>query len=183
MTIPLVQTYRIARYILEQKLKGNKKYPLVLMLEPLFRCNLECAGCGKIQFPKDVLKKHLTPEQCWAAADECGAPVVSIPGGEPLLHPQIDEIAAGLVTRKKFVYLCTNAIKPSGFAKRPLCSVITPPFGPASTFAIPAERQRPLISMTSSKCVTSSGNGPNRSTSSAANASMSARFSKLDRRR
>jgi hopanoid biosynthesis associated radical SAM protein HpnH len=102
--------WTVASYVLKQKLRGVKRYPLVLMLEPLFRCNLECAGCGKIQFPKDILRRHLTPEQCFAAADECGAPIVSIPGGEPLLHPQIAEIAAGLVARKKYVYLCTNAI-------------------------------------------------------------------------
>ena len=88
-----------------------KRYPLVLMLEPLFRCNLACAGCGKIQHPAEILRRHLTPEQCFHAADECGAPIVSIPGGEPLLHPQIDEIVAGLVARKKYIYLCTNAIK------------------------------------------------------------------------
>jgi len=80
------------------------------MLEPLFRCNLACAGCGKIQYPSEILKQHLTPEQCFAAVDECGAPIVSIPGGEPLLHPQIDEIVDGLVTRRKYVYLCTNAL-------------------------------------------------------------------------
>jgi hopanoid biosynthesis associated radical SAM protein HpnH len=81
------------------------------MLEPLFRCNLACAGCGKIQFPAHVLRKNLTPAQCFAAAEECGAPIVSIPGGEPLLHPEIGEIVAGLVRRKKYIYLCTNAIK------------------------------------------------------------------------
>lgn len=80
------------------------------MLEPLFRCNLACAGCGKIQYPAHILKQHLTPEQCFKAVDECGAPMVSIPGGEPLMHPQIDEIVKGLVARKKYVYLCTNAI-------------------------------------------------------------------------
>jgi len=80
------------------------------MLEPLFRCNLECAGCGKIQYPDHILNRRLTPEQCWAAADECGAPIVSIPGGEPLIHPEMPIIAEGLVKRKKYVYLCTNAI-------------------------------------------------------------------------
>ena len=80
------------------------------MLEPLFRCNLACSGCGKIQHPTEILKQNLTPEQCFAAVEECGAPVVSIPGGEPLLHPQINEIVSGLVKRKKFVYLCTNGI-------------------------------------------------------------------------
>jgi hopanoid biosynthesis associated radical SAM protein HpnH len=103
--------WTVARYVLGKKLRGVKRYPLVLMLEPLFRCNLACAGCGKIQHPGNILRRHLTPEQCWRAADECGAPIVSIPGGEPLLHPQIGEIVAGLVARKKFVYLCTNAIK------------------------------------------------------------------------
>ncbi len=88
-----------------------KRYPLVLMLEPLFRCNLACAGCGKIQFPAEILRRNLAPEKCWAAAEECGAPIVSIPGGEPLLHPQIDEIVAGLVKQRRFIYLCTNALK------------------------------------------------------------------------
>lgn len=111
MSVPVSQAWTVATYVLSQKLRGRKRYPLVLMLEPLFRCNLECMGCGKIQYPKDVLKQNLSPAQCFAAVDECGAPVVSIPGGEPLLHPQIDEIVAGLVKRKKFIYLCTNAIK------------------------------------------------------------------------
>jgi hopanoid biosynthesis associated radical SAM protein HpnH len=111
MGVPLSQMWTVASYVLRQKFAGRKRYPLVLMLEPLFRCNLACAGCGKIQFPADVLRRHLTPEQCFAAADECGAPIVSIPGGEPLMHPQIDEIVAGLVKRKKYIYLCTNALK------------------------------------------------------------------------
>lgn len=111
MSVPLSQMWTVASYVLRQKLAGRKRYPLILMLEPLFRCNLACAGCGKIQFPADILKKNLSPEQCFRAAEECGAPIVSIPGGEPLLHPQIDEIARGLVERKKYVYLCTNAIK------------------------------------------------------------------------
>jgi hopanoid biosynthesis associated radical SAM protein HpnH len=110
MSVPLSQMWTVARYVLAQRLRGNPRYPLVLMLEPLFRCNLACAGCGKIQYPADVLRQHLTPEQCFHAADECGAPIISIPGGEPLLHPQIEEIVAGLVARKKYVYLCTNAI-------------------------------------------------------------------------
>jgi len=110
MSVPISQAYTVASYVIGQKLKGNKRYPLVLMLEPLFRCNLECAGCGKIQYPDHILKKRLTPEQCWAAADECGAPIVSIPGGEPLIHPEIKEIVDGLVARKKYVYLCSNAI-------------------------------------------------------------------------
>lgn len=110
MSVPISQALRVASYVMEQKIKGNKRYPLVLMLEPLFRCNLECAGCGKIQFPEETLNKRLTPEQCFQAAEECGAPMVSIPGGEPLIHPEIDQIVAGLVARKKYVYLCTNAI-------------------------------------------------------------------------
>jgi len=108
--IPLKQAVAVGKYILTQKLRRRKRYPLVLMLEPLFRCNLECAGCGKIQHPESILEKHLTPEQCWAAAEECGAPMVSIAGGEPLIHPEIERVAAGLVERGKFVYLCTNAI-------------------------------------------------------------------------
>jgi hopanoid biosynthesis associated radical SAM protein HpnH len=108
--IPLKQAAAVGKYILTQKLKGRKRYPLVLMLEPLFRCNLACAGCGKIQHPESILDRNLTPEQCWAAAEECGAPMVSLAGGEPLIHPQIDRIAQGLAERGKFVYLCTNAI-------------------------------------------------------------------------
>jgi len=108
--IPLKQAVAVGRYIVEQKIRRRKRYPLVLMLEPLFRCNLECMGCGKIQHPESILSKHLTPEQCWAAAQDCGAPMVSIAGGEPLIHPAIERIAAGLVERGKFVYLCTNAI-------------------------------------------------------------------------
>jgi hopanoid biosynthesis associated radical SAM protein HpnH len=118
MSVPVSQAWTVATYVLSQKLRGRKRYPLVLMLEPLFRCNLECAGCGKIQFPKDVLRQNLSPAQCFAAVDECGAPIVSIPGGEPLLHPQIDEIVAGLVKRKKFIYLCTNAIKLEAMLER-----------------------------------------------------------------
>ena len=110
MGVPVSQMWTVAQYVLGQRLRGIKRYPLVLMLEPLFRCNLACAGCGKIQYPGDILKQNLTPEQCFAAVDECGAPIVSIPGGEPLLHPQMDEIVRGLVARKKYVYLCTNAI-------------------------------------------------------------------------
>ena len=110
MGVPISQMWTVASYVLGQKLSGRKRYPLVLMLEPLFRCNLACAGCGKIQYPAHVLKKNLTPEQCFKAVDECGAPMVSIPGGEPLLHPEIDKIVAGLVARKKYIYLCTNAL-------------------------------------------------------------------------
>ena len=111
MSVPISQMWTVARYVLSHKLCGVERYPLVLMLEPLFRCNLACAGCGKIQHPAETLRRHLSPEDCFQAVEECGAPIVSIPGGEPLLHPQIDEIVAGLVARKKYVYLCTNALK------------------------------------------------------------------------
>ena len=110
MGVPISQMWTVATYVVKQKLKGRRQYPLVLMLEPLFRCNLACAGCGKIQYPAHVLKRQLTPEECFKAADECAAPTVSIPGGEPQLHPQIHEIVAGLVARKKYVYMCTNAL-------------------------------------------------------------------------
>ena len=110
MAVPVSQMTTVISYVLSQKLKGVKRYPLVLMLEPLFRCNLACAGCGKIQYPEHVLDRRLTPEQCWAAAEECGAPIISIPGGEPLIHPEMPDIVRGLVRRKKYVYLCTNAI-------------------------------------------------------------------------
>jgi hopanoid biosynthesis associated radical SAM protein HpnH len=110
MSVNLMQAIEIGKYLVAQRLKGRKRFPLVLMLEPLFRCNLACSGCGKIQHPTEILKQNLTPEQCFAAVEECGAPVVSIPGGEPLLHPQIDEIVRGLVARKKFIYFCTNGL-------------------------------------------------------------------------
>jgi hopanoid biosynthesis associated radical SAM protein HpnH len=110
MAVPISQMWTVASYVLKQKLAGRKRYPLVLMLEPLFRCNLACAGCGKIQYPAHILKKNLTPEQCFQAVEECGTPMVSIPGGEPLMHPQIAEIVEGLVARKKYIYLCTNAL-------------------------------------------------------------------------
>ena len=110
MGIPLIQKIKVAKYILEQKIKGNKKYPLVLMLEPLFRCNLACAGCGKIDYPDEILNKRMSLKECLEAVDECGAPIVSIPGGEPLVHTEIGEIVQGIIDKGKFVYLCTNAI-------------------------------------------------------------------------
>ncbi|MGO8718920.1 MAG: adenosyl-hopene transferase HpnH [Acidobacteriaceae bacterium] len=110
MAVPISQMWTVATYVLRQRWSGRKRYPLVLMLEPLFRCNLACAGCGKIQYPAHILKEQLTPEECFRAVDECGTPMVSIPGGEPLLHPQIGEIVAGLIERKKYIYLCTNAL-------------------------------------------------------------------------
>lgn len=110
MGVPLIQQYRVGRYILSQKLKRVKRYPLVLMLEPLFRCNLACSGCGKIDYPSDILNKRLSYEKCMEAIDECGAPMVSIAGGEPLIHKEMRQIVQGYLDRKKFVYLCTNAI-------------------------------------------------------------------------
>ncbi len=110
MGVPLGQKYTIAAYLFRRKLRGERRTPLVLMLEPLFRCNLACAGCGKIAYPQEILNRRLTPEECLSAAMECGAPVVSIAGGEPLIHPELPEIAAQLVKRKKFVYLCTNGL-------------------------------------------------------------------------
>jgi len=108
--VPLIQQLRVGAYILGQRLKGNDRYPLVLMLEPLFRCNLACPGCGKIDYDDDILNRRLSVEDCLKAVDECGAPIVSIPGGEPLLHREIDKVVQGIVARKKFVYLCTNAL-------------------------------------------------------------------------
>jgi len=102
--------YKVARYIAARKLRGDKRYPLVLMLEPLFQCNLACAGCGKIDYPKDILLKRVAAEDALRAVDECGAPIVSIPGGEPLIHKEMPQIVAGIIARRKFVYLCTNAI-------------------------------------------------------------------------
>ena len=110
MGVPFVQKYRISRYIFSQKFRGRRRYPLVLMLEPLFRCNLACAGCGKIGYPEEILDRRLSVEECFGAVEECGAPVVSIAGGEPLIHPEVPQIIAGLVERKKFVYLCTNGL-------------------------------------------------------------------------
>ena len=110
MGIPVAQMVAVTRYVLGKRLSGVERYPLVLMLEPLFRCNLSCTGCGKIQYPAALLKKNLSVEDCVRASDECGAPVVSIAGGEPLMHPQIADIARALVARKRFVYLCTNAL-------------------------------------------------------------------------
>ncbi len=110
MPVPLIQQIRVGSYILRQKLRGNRRYPLVLMLEPLFRCNLACPGCGKIDYPDHILNRRLSVQDCLDAADECGAPIVSIPGGEPLLHKEIVQIVEGLIAKKKFVYLCTNAL-------------------------------------------------------------------------
>ncbi len=110
MSVPLKQKLHVGAYLIKQRLKRNKRYPLVLMLEPLFRCNLACAGCGKIDYPDAILNKRLSVQECLDAVDECGAPMVAIPGGEPLLHKEIGEIVAGIVARKKYVILCTNAL-------------------------------------------------------------------------
>jgi hopanoid biosynthesis associated radical SAM protein HpnH len=110
VSVPLRQQFDIALYMLKQKLNGNKRYPLVLMLEPLFRCNLACTGCGKIDYPPEILNQRLSVEDCLKAVEECGAPVVSIPGGEPLVHKDMPRLVAELVARKKYVYLCTNAL-------------------------------------------------------------------------
>ena len=110
MSVPLRQVARVGAYVVKQHLIGRKRYPLVLMLEPLFRCNLACAGCGKIDYPAPILNQRLSVADALQAVDECGAPVVAIAGGEPLLHKEIGEIVAGIVKRKKFVYLCTNAL-------------------------------------------------------------------------
>jgi hopanoid biosynthesis associated radical SAM protein HpnH len=110
MSVPLLQQYRVARYIIGQKLRRVEKYPLVLMLEPLFRCNLACSGCGKIDYPDEILDKRLSVAECMQAIDDCGAPVISIAGGEPLIHKEMPEIVRGFIARKKYVYLCTNAL-------------------------------------------------------------------------
>ena len=110
MGVPLRQQIAVGTYLLKQKLMGVKKYPLVLMLEPLFKCNLACGGCGKIDYPDEILDKRLSYEECMQAVDECGAPMVSIPGGEPLIHKDMPRIVAGIIARKKYVYLCTNAL-------------------------------------------------------------------------
>ena len=110
MRIPYRKQIAVAKYLLKQKLKGNERYPLVLMLEPLFRCNLAYQGCGKIDYPDEILNRRMTVAETLSAVDECGAPAVSIAGGEPLIHNELPQIVAGIVARKKPVYLCTNAL-------------------------------------------------------------------------
>ncbi len=110
MPSPMQLQMSVFKYLVTQKLKGVERYPLVMMLEPLFACNLECAGCGKIQYPTDILRKRLSPQEVFDSVEECGAPIVSIAGGEPLIHPEIQEIVEGLIARGKFIYFCTNAI-------------------------------------------------------------------------
>jgi hopanoid biosynthesis associated radical SAM protein HpnH len=108
--IPLLQKFHVGAYLVRQKLAGRKRYPVVLMLEPLFRCNLACAGCGKIDYPDEILNQRISVADALQAVDECGAPVVSIAGGEPLLHKELPQIVRGIIARRKFVYLCTNAL-------------------------------------------------------------------------
>src|SRR5256712_9806809 len=110
MAVPISQMWPVTPCSPTQSLKGGRSARCALLREPLFRCNLACAGCGKIQYPSHVLKMQLTPDECFRAVEECGTPTVAIPGGEPLLHPQIGEIVEGLVARKKYIYLCTNAL-------------------------------------------------------------------------
>jgi len=110
MPVPLNQSIRVGAYVVKQHLAGRARYPLVLMLEPLFRCNLACAGCGKIDYPAEILNQRLSAADCIAAAEECGAPVVAIAGGEPLLHKEMPEIVQALLDRGKFIYLCTNGL-------------------------------------------------------------------------
>jgi hopanoid biosynthesis associated radical SAM protein HpnH len=110
MAVSLNQALRVGAYVLKQHLIGRKRYPLVLMLEPLFRCNLACAGCGKIDYPAEILNQRLSVDECMEAIDECGAPVVVVAGGEPLLHREIEQIVEGAIARKKFVIVCTNAL-------------------------------------------------------------------------
>ncbi len=110
MPVPLNQIVRVGAYVVRQHLAGRRRYPLVLMLEPLFRCNLACAGCGKIDYPAEILNQRLSVEQCLGAAAECGAPVVAIAGGEPLLHKEMPQVVDGLLKQGRFIYLCTNAL-------------------------------------------------------------------------
>ncbi len=110
MAVPLMQAVRVGAYVVKQHIKGRKRYPLVLMLEPLFRCNLACAGCGKIDYPAPILNQRLSVQECLDADTECGAPVIAVAGGEPLLHKEMPQIISGLLARRKYVYLCTNAL-------------------------------------------------------------------------
>ena len=149
MAVPLHQMVRVGAYVVKQRLKGVERYPLVLMLEPLFRCNLACAGCGKIDYPDAILNQRLSVAECLEAVDECGAPVVSIAGGEPLLHREIGEIVAGIIARKKFVYLCTNALllekKLDLFTPNPVLRLVGPSRrrpGDARPLGVPGRRLR-----------------------------------------
>ena len=108
MGVPLLQQYKVSKYIIGKKIREMEKYQLVLMMEPLFRCNLACAGCGKIDYPKEILDKRLSYDDCMQAIDECGAPIISIAGGEPLIHKEMDKIVKGFIKRKKFIYITSS---------------------------------------------------------------------------
>ena len=110
MGLPLHLSVKLGTHLMKMKLRGVEKFPMIVEVEPLFACNLKCAGCGKIQQPHTILKQRMPVEQAVAAVEECGAPMVSLAGGEPLMHPQIHEMVNELVKRKKFVVLCTNAV-------------------------------------------------------------------------
>ena len=110
MAVPVMLAIRVGSYVIKQHILGRKRYPLVLMLEPLFRCNLACAGCGKIDYPADILNRRMTVQECLDADAEAGAPIIAVAGGEPLLHKEMPQIIRGLIARKKYVYLCTNAL-------------------------------------------------------------------------
>src|SRR3972149_5711008 len=110
MAFPWRLSLSLATYLVGNTLRGRKRFPLVLMLEPLFRCNLACAGCGRIREYKEILDQMLSAEECLAAVDEAGAPVVSLTGGEPLIHPGIEGIVNGIIARKRFLHLCTNGL-------------------------------------------------------------------------
>ena len=140
MGIPFKQAAKIGSYVVKQHLTGVKRYPLVLMLEPLFRCNLACAGCGKIDYPDDILNQRLSYDECMQAMDECGAPAVSIAGGEPLLHRDMPKIVEGFLAKDKFVILCTNAL----LLKKKIGDYKPSPFSPGRS-----------TSMATSKCTTS----------------------------
>src|SRR6202046_3614431 len=110
MAVPLRQNLPIGAYLMKHRIKRTKYYPFIVEMEPLFACNLACPGCGKIQYPTEILRKRLSVEDVLTAVKESGTPMVSIAGGEPLLHPQIAEIVSELIKRKIYVYLCTNAV-------------------------------------------------------------------------
>src|SRR5580698_11134901 len=110
MRVPFSLTASMTGYLARKSITGAQKFPLVMMLEPLHACNLTCTGCGRIREYKSTINEIMTVEECLKASDECGAPIVSICGGEPLLHKEIDQIVKGLIAKKKYVTLCTNAL-------------------------------------------------------------------------
>src|SRR5262245_40352804 len=110
MRFPLSLTLSMAAYILRKKIAGVKRFPLVLMLEPLRACNLTCTGCGRIREYSTSVKDKLSLDECLAAVDEAATPIVSICGGEPMIYPQIGELVHGILKRRKHIYLCTNGM-------------------------------------------------------------------------